>query len=242
MKALHGYQHINPSDFSSLIGNPSWYLDLQDYLTTYIYEYEQAPQQNTKTAKAVREELTWMISELMDEGKLVFASEGPNLDSERQAADTLVVHHTSCPSSYPTSYIDALVLLRLYVPEYLKIGSSKYGKPIWSGHFYNSRQTFVPYHYLVRASGEIEHILEDRYIGWQAGNWDINCRSIAIAFVDELEERRPSEKAIAAARTIIQRYNFKRIIGHNEVKKTRCPGDLFLGDNGWKQDLLPPSA
>ena len=59
-----------------------------------------------------------------------------------------------------------------------------------------------------------------------------------MAFVDELEDARPMDAAIVAAREIIGGYPDCRVIGHREViSGTACPGNLFLGEAGWKSEL-----
>ena len=108
------------------------------------------------------------------------------------------------------------------------------GLPIWSGHFYQGRQTFMAYHYLIRKDGSYEQVLKDHEIGWQAGNWEVNCRSIALCFVDNLEQKTPTPEAVQTAKEIISRYPEAQIKGHREINpKTTCPGELFLGPGGW---------
>lgn len=87
--------------------------------------------------------------------------------------------------------------------------------------------------------------MSDSEIGWHAGNWDINCRSIAIALDNDYEKGRPSELVLrAVAALIVSRYGhvpIARVFGHREVNaKTSCPSELFLSEpagNGWKDDL-----
>jgi len=82
--------------------------------------------------------------------------------------------------------------------------------------------------------------LQDEQIGWQAGNWEINCRSIAICFLDDLKEKEPTKEAIQAAQDIIQKYRGCKLLGHKEVnEKTSCPGTLFWGEDGWNNLLNP---
>jgi hypothetical protein len=88
--------------------------------------------------------------------------------------------------------------------------------------------------------------LEDGEIGWQAGNWNINCRSVAICFDGDYENGRPSDIELQAAARLIARHYpgipKERLFGHREVNlKTTCPSNLFLSEGekrGWKEDLL----
>jgi N-acetyl-anhydromuramyl-L-alanine amidase AmpD len=105
---------------------------------------------------------------------------------------------------------------------------------------------FWPYHWFVREDGRVERLLKDHEIGWQAGDWDINCRSVAICFDGDYENSRPSDIELHAAAKIIKenysQVSRERIFGHREVNpKTTCPSNLFLsedGKRGWKEDLL----
>ena len=110
-----------------------------------------------------------------------------------------------------------------------------------------SRQVFYPYHWLVYPDGSVKQLLRNREIGWHAGNWEVNCRSIAIALVGDYTNSVPSIIVLQAVADIIRtHYRFilkDGIIGHREVKMTAprtttCPGNLFLGPQGWKQILL----
>jgi N-acetyl-anhydromuramyl-L-alanine amidase AmpD len=92
----------------------------------------------------------------------------------------------------------------------------------------------------------MERLLEDNEIGWQAGNWDINCRSVAICFDGDYENSKPSDIELKAAANIIKEYYpgvlKERIFGHCEInRKTTCPSNLFLSMDsrrGWKEELL----
>ena len=100
---------------------------------------------------------------------------------------------------------------------------------------------FFAYHFIVFENGRIERLLEDKYIGWQSGDWDINTRSIAIVLAGDYKHKSPSDNQIKAIANIIkQKYSFvslDRIYGHREINpKTTCPGNNFL--DGWRNTLL----
>ena len=115
-----------------------------------------------------------------------------------------------------------------------------------SGHIRNGKQVFYPYQWLIRKDGSIEQLLFDNEIGWQAANWEINCKSIAIVFDNDYENSVPSDIELKSAALLIRekypQVKKENIIGHCEVNiKTTCPSNLFLPqDNrkGWKQDLI----
>ena len=115
------------------------------------------------------------------------------------------------------------------------------GEPVWSGHFRQGQMVFFAYHWLIRPDGTCERLLEDSAIGWHAGNWNINTRSIGLALSGNYEHTPPPETQIAAvARLIKTQYpeiSSTHILGHRELRSDlTCPGNAFL--NGWKETLL----
>jgi N-acetyl-anhydromuramyl-L-alanine amidase AmpD len=82
--------------------------------------------------------------------------------------------------------------------------------------------------------------LDDSYIGWHAGNWEINRRSVGIALVGDYSDQDPSDKVLKVCAEIIKGYKgigAGRIYGHKDISKTPtiCPGNNFAG---WKQKLI----
>ena len=104
----------------------------------------------------------------------------------------------------------------------------------------------------MRTDGAMERLLNDDEIGWQAGDWGVNCRSVAIVLDNDYENSSPSTKELEVVASIIkENYSFvpkENIIGHREVKRTArlskytvCPSNLFLskdGERGWKEELI----
>ena len=77
----------------------------------------------------------------------------------------------------------------------------------------------------------------------QAGDWEVNCRSVAICIDDDLSISEPTDVILEAVAELIKdNYSNvprENILGHREVNlKTECPGNLFLGPNGWKDKFL----
>jgi hypothetical protein len=233
------YTYIDPQPFiTALTTDPLWYLALQPQLDKYFYSYDGATA--TQEFKEERDEVIKLVMELFDSGKILFGSDGEDFDKYRSKhIDTLVIHHPGRDADQTRSIIEVLHLLRLYARYYAEKENSYYGKPIWSGHFYNGKMTFITYHYLVYPDGMVEHILPDGAFVWQAGSLNMNSRSIAICLFAELEHDRPTKAALDATRSIIRTYPGMKVVGHCEVKpQTTCPGDQFLGVDGWKQDLI----
>ncbi|MEO3975001.1 peptidoglycan recognition family protein [Streptomyces sp. CAU 1734] len=85
----------------------------------------------------------------------------------------------------------------------------------------------VSAHYLVRSSdGEVAQCVRERDVGWHAGNWTYNTRSVGIeheGWVDRPEYFTDAlyEASAALTAAICDRYGIPRdrahIIGHNEV-------------------------
>jgi hypothetical protein len=176
--------------------------------------------------------------------QIPLAEKGPDFDEERKPIDIVVIHHTKENPNIKQDTLSAIGLIRQYALEYLTndvLGYNLYGKPIWSGHFQNSKQVFFAYHWLVRPDGSVERLLQDEFIGWHAGNWDTNTRSIAIALSGNYERATPPATQLEATKALIRR-NYPQvqrnsIIGHCEVRdETTCPGEKFLAL--WKKRLL----
>lgn len=140
-----------------------------------------------------------------------------------------------------------MTLLRLYAPYYMnphtKGEESLKGTPIYSGHVREGEQVFYPYHWIVRTNGSTERLLYDNEIGWHAGDWDVNRRSVAIALDNNYEDSEPSARELQSIAAIITEHyeavSAENIVGHREINhKTTCPSNVFLGDDGWKGRLL----
>lgn len=228
-------------DLKTYFSNPLWYLNPLAEIKEFFIN---PPDQKNRTDDWYNRRNTFLaeVGALLDQNLIQLGTLGPNMDESRKEIDTIVIHHTgdsSAKAKNPISFINAMHLFTLYMPAFKNSANEYYKTPIWTNHFYKDMMTFIGYHYLVFKDGRIEQILKDEYIGWHCGNWDYNCRSIAIAFVDDLEEIEPTEMAIEAANQIIDKYEgINEILGHQEIKpSTDCPGNLFLGDKGWKHKL-----
>lgn len=239
MKFKETYKYINPNKYIDIFSRPDWYLEMQTVLEEYFYDYDGNKENKPQEWLDTRSEYVEMICELLETNQIRLANFGDNLDNDRLPIDTIVIHHSSTPPDISIEVINALGLIRLYGPFYSKSKSEQFGQPIWSNHRYKNRQTFIAYHYIIKQDGTFEHILKDSEIGWHCGNWNYNCRSIAICFLDDLKKDPPTSKALQTAKKIIRKYPHCKILGHREIKlSTLCPGSLFLGKEGWRNKLL----
>jgi N-acetyl-anhydromuramyl-L-alanine amidase AmpD len=141
--------------------------------------------------------------------------------------------------------MNAVQLLNIYAPYFMnptvREERGLKGKAIWSGHFRDGSQSFLAYHWLMRADGQAKRLLDDNQIGWHAGNWKINRRSIAICLDNDYSEKDPDDELLKKLADFI-RQNYPQIepmniIGHCEAREgTACPGKNWL--TNWKIKLL----
>lgn len=221
--------------------HPDWYIKLENYLKEKIF-----PVTSDKSIKRQRQLFYETVEAMLVEGKIPLADEGPNFDADRNPIDTILIHHTSEDPDIRLSKLSAIGLVRQYGKDYLKndvLGYNVKGSPIWSNHFKDGKMVFFAYHWLVRPDGKTERLLEDKYIGWQSGNWDINTRSVAIALSGDYSDEHPSKEQLEGIGNIIKdnysRVSSTRILGHREVNpKTICPGNKFLSEQGWKDQII----
>lgn len=220
---------------------PDWYNQLEHELTTSIFSVVH----DDAELKAWRHQVYELAGEMLERGDIPLATTGPNLDSERQPLDTIVIHHTEEDPAISLAKLSAIGLLRQYGLHYLDdnvLEGKVRGEPVWSGHFRQGKMVFFAYHWLIRPDGTAERLLEDDAIGWHAGDWDINTRCIGIALSGNYEHATPPAAQIAAVAHLIKTcYPSivpERILGHCEVRLngTTCPGDRFLTE--WKAPLL----
>lgn len=217
-----------------VVRRPNWCLELGPELQ----ELKQRGEAGGDEGAAIKNEVRGFFEEQLERGEIVLAAEGEDLDVERQPIDTVVIHHAGSQSPYSLSRLNATHLLNLYVPTCFKKGQGQ----IWSNHFdVQGRQVFYGYHWLVNMDGSVTRLLRDDQIGWQAGDWGINTRSVGICLNADLSGALPERELLRrAAKLIRTRYSGvpeARIIGHREVNLvTVCPGGRFLPE--WKQKLL----
>ncbi|MDO8452277.1 MAG: peptidoglycan recognition family protein [bacterium] len=238
------YKYVDVNKFVPILSTDrAWYLDPTVRFTIdHFLETDDATQ--TKEWVEEKHEFFQFIGDLVAEGQIKLGETGDNRDEEREPIDTIVIHHTQTSPERDIRWLNGLQLLTLYVPVFSNPGKDEeYKQPIWSSHFdENGKMLFIAYHYLVYPDGRVENPLEDREIGWHAGDWGYNKRSIGLAFVDDLTSNEPTAAALNSARNIIAKYTSKNpeieVIGHKQIEDghTECPGVKF---DEWKDKLIP---
>lgn len=231
---------FDESYWAERVRQPDWYMEL----IPYIQKSKEVLGGRTEKWLQLSKSIRYFLEQALLKNQVALGDNGPNFDEERQPIDTVVIHHTSAMSGYRLSYMNAVHLLELYggyfynpsdrSDEYLK------GAPLWSGHFKGGKQVFYGYHWLMRMDGSFERLVEDNQIGWQAGNWEINKRSVGICLDNDYEKKDPADDILEKLAKHIKKYhpsvNKDKVIGHCEAREgTICPGTNFL--KIWKPKL-----
>lgn len=230
---------IDDTYWQKNLKRPDWYT----YLMPGFNKLEkQLKSLGDKDRKPIKAKIYELVEQAYETGQMPIGSNGKNFDLERKYVDTIVIHHTKNQPGMTLARLNAIQLLRIYGNYYANSKEKDVinHPPVWSGHFFFGKQVFWSYHWLIRQNGQAERILQDDYIGWHAGNWDINCRSVAICIDDNLSDKNPSEVQLQTVKNIIKDYYPEikpgRVLGHKEVNpKTECPGNLF---ENWKPKLF----
>jgi hypothetical protein len=226
--------------WSALITKPDWYLVFNEFKSEASRKLKPGSREMDRLNKTARH----FFEEALKKDRVALGQGGPDLDAQRQPVDNIVIHHTSAKAGYRLSYMESTQLLNVYAAYYanptVRGERGLKGQPIWSGHFRDGKQTFLCYHWLMRMDGKFERLLEDNQIGWHAGDWRINRRSVAICLDNDYEQICPTEDLLAKlAEHIKKNYpNIKpeNIIGHCEARQgTICPGAHFMSE--WKSKL-----
>lgn len=232
---------FNKTGWTEVIKKPDWYFDFVKFINETKEKFGEDSEQIANFNKAVRH----FFEQTLLENKVALASNGPNLDVQRLPIDTVVIHHTSNQPGYRLSYMNAVHLLNIYAPYFanptVREERELKGQAIWSNHLKDGKQVFWAYHWFVRMDGTFERLLDDSQIGWHAGNWEINKRSVGICLDNDYDDKDPDVELLKKlAEHIKKNYpqvKSDKIIGHREAREgTTCPGKNFL--NGWKPLLL----
>lgn len=239
--------HKLESGWNRILGTPLWYLSVAPEIEAYLAQIQDAPEVLRDQCKSA---LYDFFEEHLRHSTIFLGRTLVGADDGRKPIDTIVIHHTSQPPELRPIRLSAIELIRLYAPYFAKPTDSKdadwRGQPLASGHERAGAQVFWPYHWIIRGDGTAERLLYDSEIGWHAGDWDVNCRSVGIVFDDDLEWLEPTEIQLRGAAILIAkryaRVPTSRMFGHREItSRTECPSRRFLAGTrgeGWKSKLL----
>lgn len=171
-------------------------------------------------------------------------------DADRRPFTTIVVHHSATGNDTTTDQIEDIQKDRLYAPRYRSESKSPFvkGLPVHSGHVINGKERFIGYHHLVYSDGKVTTELSSLvkikdtwhidHVGWHAGNWVVNCSSVAICLIGDFSEREPPEAQLRATAGLIVHYRTfnpkATVTSHGDHAKTECPGKTWPS---WKKKL-----
>jgi hypothetical protein len=223
-----------------------WYLRIGDEIKAVMDEAR--AEKDEQRAAAIKDAVRNYFIDRIKQGRLPLATEGPNFDVDRRPIDTVVIHHTSNNQPYSLEKLNVVHMLNLYVPWFTNPNDNYpqvKGQALWSNHVRDGQPVFWAYHWLVRRDGEAVRLLEDQEIGWHAGDWEVNARSVAICLDNDYENGEPSTAELAAVAKIIHQHYPQikpdQVIGHCEVNpQSTSPGKTFL--SSWKAKLLEQLA
>lgn len=238
----------------NLVQSPEWYMSygrIQKARTLGLGAIQAAKSGSITEAKheAKQQQLS-IFEQLIAEGAVRVGDpstdELDNHDEYRETVDRIMIHHSSRAEGLTLEQLNAMHLLRLYLPRYqrgdIKTSSGEL-QPIYSAHFdENGNQVFYGYHWKVEQDGSFKRLLSDEALAWHAGDWDMNKRSVAIMIDDDLTDKDPTTDALESVTSILSE-NYRSVnlspetlLGHRATFNTVCPGNTF--DPGWKQKLL----
>jgi hypothetical protein len=267
------FKRIELQELRNIFSKPAWYLDTR--IQELVSEYFQI-RHDDKSDEWLEERQSFItiVAELLKEEAIFLGTErGEGFNDTRRVKkvdgkfewinipNTVVIHHTSTPQDTSYEKINALHLMRLYIPLYMSKYPHFYGTdenplPVESGHFSVDieprHQTFIGYHHLIKTdtTGSVSSIqtLRDEYMGFHAGSLATNVESYGISIVDDLLDSEPSQAVLEEIAGIIKAKiqagvltpDFK-LIGHRDVigpkgtnVDTECPGNRW---NLWKPKL-----
>lgn len=227
----------------TVLNDPLWYLKIKEDLESLIYQVDLS----TPRLKWLRKQLFHTVQESLKNNiiPLTGSDEAFNFDNEREPINTIVIHHTEGRPQVDLDELNTQGFLLQYTQDFLKdrpiLGQSIIDKPIGSGHYRDGRQVFYAYHWIIKPNGEAVRLLDDNNIGWHAGNWDVNKKSIGVALAGNFDNNSPPESQLEGLVKLIRdEYKFiepQRILGHYEINSRKfCPGLTFA--NSWREKVI----
>src|SRR5258708_72903 len=93
----------------------NWYDLLEPELTHFIF----STVHDDPELKAWRHRVYALVGEMLANNEIPLAHAGPDLDSERQPLDTIIIHHSEDDPALPLQTLSAIGLLRQYGLQYL---------------------------------------------------------------------------------------------------------------------------
>lgn len=248
---------------------PNWYDDTE-FITIYKKTFGNGVADPEELQEDTWDLIGWFANALMaNEVLLGNVISGFNDDdrkgkfqgSTHAPVDGVIVHHTGTKDNISVWELNALGLLRLYLPFFMDTNPNSFinflvkihpeladreNRAPASGHYVmiddKEVQTFAGYHVIFYPDGSMEELLDKDHVGFQAGNRDVNIRSYGAAFAGNYEGKGPTKAAKDAFKKWVVGLNtddvqITHLDSHKHVrlKHTTCPGKWFSGFYNSKQ-------
>ncbi|MDD5569491.1 MAG: hypothetical protein PHG23_03730, partial [Candidatus Pacebacteria bacterium] len=119
-----------------------------------------------------------------------------------------------------------------------------------SGHVMGTRESFLPFHWIIYPNGSVYCGLQPTLmriggdlapyqVAWSLGNWETDCESLSMAFVLDGRQRMPTMEQIKTANVLIEKARALvpdvTVAPHYQFDPhTNCPGWEF---EKWREKL-----
>jgi hypothetical protein len=253
---------ISPRLEQEIASRPDWYRD-EEFISLYqnIMTGGYGTELDTLTEESWQ--LIGWFANALASGQVMLGNVQPGFNDDDRAGkyagatpvevDTIIIHHTATKEDLTVWELEALGLLRLYLPHFMDTNPNGFvkfllqtnphladGSPLApaSGHYVTREgkevQSFVGYHYIIYPDGTVVNLLDEDHMGFQAGNLNVNNRSDGVAFVGNFSQGAPTIEAQNACKELIKTLRTKNVAisfldSHTHVKlgQTDCPGPWF---------------
>lgn len=145
--------------------------------------------------------------------KLPFKKSNGTMKKEKIAM--LVVHHDA--QFVPSKGYNTLERIKMHANLHISKG--------WN---------HLSYHYVIDNVGDVYQCLPETEVGYHAGNYPVNLKSIAVCLHGNFEVQEPTKKQLATLKAFITWVTTERpdlplvvkktVKGHRDIKATACPG------------------
>ncbi len=89
----------------------------------------------------------------------------------------------------------------------------------------------VAYHYLITPNGKVWKVRDPDDVGYHAGNWSINKRSVAVCVVGDFSKYHPTRAQVRSLDTLVKKMQrerqIKNVIPHSYCRATLCCGEYL---------------
>jgi hypothetical protein len=143
--------------------------------------------------------------------------------------DTIVIHHSATPSTLDTK-------------KSLNSFNNSHKQRFYDAYPKSQKQPlggteypYIAYHYCIDRKGAITKTRQHEFIGYHAGNWDVNKDSLGILLIGNFDIEYPTDAQLNACQGLVQelkkKLSIEKILGHRQVVSYKsCPGKNVTDD------------